>query len=490
MYRLHIIEILFSVLTVFSWSCAGTNSSSPKDSETGADTSSEQSSDIGTDGSDPIDDQDSDTNIDTDTGSDADTDTDTDVDTDTDTDMDTDTDVDTDTDTDTDVDSDTDTDTDVDTDSDTDTDIDADSDTDTDIDSDTDTDTDSDTDTDTDVDTDSDTDTDSDLDTDSDTDSDTEPQMETESTGDSETETESDSQPIVLDTDYETDPSAVTLKGPCPLERYIGGFKVEMNAEAGYTAIDGSVQNSVDPGLVPEVALSDGDCRLLKRRTFFCDPSCQSGETCTPEETCIDMPLGQDVGIAVFQGLVKTVVVEPIQPGNTYFYTKLNHPGFVSGNVINLTTTGGYIDALELFGVGVEPLSPPENLWVLEEGTPLTIEWAAPPEGVRSTMRVSINIDQHGATPETLVCDLPDTGSATIPSSVIDEFIQNGVTGFPSATAVRRTVDSFDGDLGCVEFQVTSVSTADVEVTGYIPCTSDDNCPSPLHCNKEIEQCQ
>jgi hypothetical protein len=324
-----------------------------------------------------------------------------------------------------------------------------------------------------------------------DTDSDTDTRTDTASAGDSETDTESASSlPAWVDTDFETDPSAVILGGPCPADRHIGGFKVEMNAEVGYTAIDGTVYNGVDPALVPDVALEEGDCRLLKRRRLICDPPCASGTTCTPEATCEAMPMGQDVGIALFQGLVKTVFVEPVQPGNTYFYTRLDHPGFANGDVIRLTTSGGYIDAFELYGVGVEPLHPAKDQWVLEEGHPLVIEWPAPPEGARSTMRVTLNIDQHGLTPVTLVCDLEDTGSATLPSSVIDALIQSGVTGFPSATAVRRTVDSLDGEAGCVEFQVASVSTADVEVTGYIPCTSNENCPDPLTCNREIQQCQ
>lgn len=456
MNRLLNIAILSGLITVFLGSCAEKKDYPPKDSQNDEDTSSEQSSDTGG-GSDA---NETDTHSDSDTASSADADTDSD----TDADVDSETSSDIDADTDTDVDGDTDTDTDVD------------SDTDTDTDSDTDTDVDSDSDTDTDTDSDNDTDTDTDTDADSDT------------IGDS--ESESESEPIPIDTDYETDPSAVTLRGICPVDRYIGGFKVEMNAEVGYTAIDGSVLNGIDPGMVPDVAVSEDDCMLLKRRRLICDPPCQSGMTCTPEATCIDKPLGQDLGTAIFQGLVKTVVVDPMQPGNTYFYTRLNHPGFESGKVVNLTTLGGYLAPLDLYGVGVEPLHKPANPWVLEEGTPLAIEWSAPPEGARSTVKVAINIDQHGLTPLTLVCELADTGSATIPSSVIDALFANGVTGFPSASAVRHTVDSIDGDIGCVDFQVTSVAAADVEVTGYIPCTTDENCPAPLHCNKEIEQCQ
>jgi hypothetical protein len=459
---------LFGAPAFFLWSCTDANSSSTKDSDTGDENSSEQSSDSLTDSNESQNTDshlDDDTNTETDTGADADTDSDTDTDTDSDTDVDTD----------------TDTDSDVDTDSD--------GDTDSDVDTDSDGDTDSDSDTDSDVDTDSDSDTDSDVDTDADSDSDTQPETETDSNSDLETEVETDTLPVI-DTDYETDPSLVPLAGPCPLDRYLGGFKVEMNADVGYTAIDGSVLSGVDPSTVRDVALVEGDCMLLRRPDLICNPPCQSGETCTPEEICVDMPESQDVGIAVFQGLVKTVYVAPVTPGNTYFYTKLRNPGFESGKVVNLTTTGGFLDPMELYGIGLEPLYPPENTWMLEEGTPLTIDWTPPPEGARSTLRVTINIDVHGLTPYDLVCELPDTGIATVPSSVIDALIENGVTGFPSAKAIRYTVDSIDGELGCVEFQVTSVAIAAVDVAGFIPCSQTVPCPNGYYCDLAIEQCK
>lgn len=312
--------------------------------------------------------------------------------------------------------------------------------------------------------------------------------------GDSDSDAESEIDPDdVGHPTYETDPQKLTLHGACPAETRLGGFKVEMNdseRKSGYTAIDGQVNNAITPSLVPDVFQTSGDCKLLKRHRLVCDPSCGSSQTCGFEQTCIDAPTGQDMGMAVFRGLVKPVALMPIQPGNKYFYTKLAHPGFAADTVLQLATSGGFLPALELYGVGVAKLVPSEQKWVLAENQPLALHWTAPAATARSRVYLEINVDQHGATPLTLVCDMPDTGLATVEATLVNAFLEAGVTGYPTGKVVRRTVDSFSNDKGCVDFQVTSVRPIAVEVTGHIPCTSDSDCPSPLTCDKTIQQCR
>jgi len=292
--------------------------------------------------------------------------------------------------------------------------------------------------------------------------------------------------------DYPQDPSAIELHGACPLESRLGGFKVEMNEDSSYTAIDGQVNNAVTPSLVSEVFTTDGDCKLLKRRRLVCNPACTSAQTCGFDETCIDAPVGQDMGMAVFRGLAKGVAISPIQPGNKYFYTRLPHPGFQSGRVLQVATSGGFLPAVEMYGVGVDGIVVDSEKLVLTQGQPLQLSWVVPTataDVTGSRVYFEINIDQHGATPLNLVCDLPDTGSATISQTLLDAFIGAGVTGYPSAKLVRRTVDSSTSEEGCIDFQVTSVRQVKVEVTGHIPCARDTDCPEGMNCNTEIQQC-
>jgi hypothetical protein len=291
------------------------------------------------------------------------------------------------------------------------------------------------------------------------------------------------------DADFERDPARLTLRGPCPAERRFGGFKVESNESEGYTAVDGVVRDGVAPGNVPEIAGREGDCRLFRARRLVCDPPCSAGTTCGPAGACVPQPLGQDMGPVELRGLVEPLRISPLQPGNTYFYTRLPHPGFTVGRVVHLSNTPGYLGPLSLFGVGVEPVAALDATWTLVEGAGLTLRWAPPAAAFGARVLVEINIDQHGRSPLTLVCDLPDTGEALLPVAATDALIAAGVTGFPSGRLTRRTVDSVDDADRCVDFAVTSVRPVPVSVDGHVPCARDADCPVPQTCDLPIQQC-
>jgi hypothetical protein len=203
------------------------------------------------------------------------------------------------------------------------------------------------------------------------------------------------------------------------------------------------------------------------------------------------MPLAQDMGEVILRGLVvERLALQALQPGTTYSYTQLPHPGFLVDHVVQLRTTSGYLGALELYGIGVTQLVPTESTWTITDGTDLEIAWAPPPANARSRIFLEVNIDQHGLTPATLTCDLPDTGSAAIPAVIIDGLIASGVTGFPTGRVARRTVDSHTSAEGCIEFLVTSVRTIAVDVTGHTPCDGPEDCTPPQTCNTVIQQCE
>lgn len=291
------------------------------------------------------------------------------------------------------------------------------------------------------------------------------------------------------DAGFEQNPARLNLRGPCAAERRFGGFKVESNETEGYTAVDGVVRDGVAPGTVPEVAGTEGDCRLFRARRLVCDPPCSAGTTCGTEGACIPQPLGQDMGPVTFRGLVAPLELLPLQPGNTYFFTRLPHPGFTVGRVIHLSNTPGYLGPLSLSGVGVEPVTALDASWILVEGAGMTLRWQPPAMAYGARVRVEINIDQHGRSPLTLVCDLPDTGEALLPVAATDALIAAGVTGFPSGRLTRRTVDSSEDAGRCVDFAVTSVRPVPVSVEGHIPCARDADCPVPQTCDLPIQQC-
>ncbi len=90
--------------------------------------------------------------------------------------------------------------------------------------------------------------------------------------------------------------------------------------------------------------------------------------------------------------------------------------------------------------------------------------WEPPSGEVRTMVHLELNIDQHGATPVTLACELEDTGSATVPGTLTDALFNAGISGFPRGSIVRRTVDSQAVADGCIELVVASPRTQSVTV--------------------------
>ena len=90
------------------------------------------------------------------------------------------------------------------------------------------------------------------------------------------------------------------------------------------------------------------------------------------------------------------------------------------------------------------------NILVRQRGTPMRAG-----NGV-GTVRLNLNVDQHGVTPVTLVCDVPDTGSFTVPEKLTTALIGLGVSGFATANLYRRTTDAVTTPVGCVDLLVQS----------------------------------
>ncbi len=284
------------------------------------------------------------------------------------------------------------------------------------------------------------------------------------------------------------DPLTIPLAGECPMESHHGAFVVE--AYDNYSIVDGSVSDGVVPSMVLENSAEEGDCILWKRNNPYCEPACVSGDTCDFSGECIPYPAAQDLGTVSVRGLTSSVDMEPIVPGYRYFDTDLDYPGFKAGKLVQLTTSGGAYASFTLHAVGVDLLEPTATSWTVTPGTPLSVAWDAPTTTVRSSVRLSLNIDQHGQTPLTLVCHFDDDGAAEVPASVMDALMGAGVTGFPLASIRRQTADSTTVGTGCVDLVLSHDVDIDVTVEGHTPCTSNADCPPGHPCNLAIQTCE
>jgi len=287
----------------------------------------------------------------------------------------------------------------------------------------------------------------------------------------------------------EGDPAAVELSGPCPMDSDLGGFVVEAYEE--YSIVDGSISNGIVPITVLQVMGTYGDCQVLRRNNPYCDPLCESGFTCDFDGSCIPYPEEQDLGIVSIAGLLQDVIMEPLEPGYSYFDTTLPNPAFLPGALLEFRMPDGVYGPVVLHGVGVDPLVAVEETWTLVEGQDLSIYWEPPTAKVqRSSIDLSVNIDQHGNTPATVVCTFDDDGEGILSGEAIAQMYSLGVSGFPSGSLSRRTADSALIDGGCMDFSVGAPRTVAVDVDGFTPCFDDSDCPDGQTCNQKLQICE
>lgn len=277
---------------------------------------------------------------------------------------------------------------------------------------------------------------------------------------------------------------AQVFHGECPTADQIGYFYVQH--EVDYSVVSGEVLDGVVPSKILFQVGQEGDCILWQRKNPFCSPSCAPNEACTHDGACVPYPLPQDAGQVTIAGLTKPVSMT----FPNYYDTTVDHPAFEPGASITLKAAGAAYPAFTLYGEGFAPMEIPTGTLVLKKGQALDVTWTPDSSAEHATVRIRINVDQHGNSPVELVCDVADTGMATVPISLIDQLIGFGVTGFPSGHVIRHTLDSVDAGSGCVQFEVFSHRLGDLQVADHIPCDGTHPCPGNLTCDVPTGTCK
>ena len=270
----------------------------------------------------------------------------------------------------------------------------------------------------------------------------------------------------------------------CPTEKRVGYFEV---AHWGfYAAVAGHVTDGVIPLEVLQAKEIDGDCRLMRKENPFCDPPCGAGQLCNHDGTCLQYPENKSVGTVTVEGLLEAVVMEP-SITNAYAETDVNMPFFENNAKVSLIAQGADVEGFTLYGYGVEDLVVAASILTLIKGEDLNVTWTAS-EG-KGNIHMRLNVDQHGNSPVTMVCDLPDTGSALLPGVLLKILLEYGVSGFATFDIYRRTVDSVWLGDSCVELRTLSFSPGKVLVEGHVPCFGDNDCPEGETCKVAINTC-
>jgi hypothetical protein len=279
-----------------------------------------------------------------------------------------------------------------------------------------------------------------------------------------------------------------TLRGECDLATRVGRFSVEGQSDFG--VVQGAVFEGVVPTAIPRLVSEAGPCRLLERRNLVCTPACVGSATCGEDGVCIPYPRQISVGNVTISGLTQPTSLSPQNPGNGYFAPGADNPPFAVGSEITLTAAGDSgRPGFELKGFGSPPLGTKPS-WLIERGKGLNVLWQNGDSGARTRVTVELSVDQHGLSPLTLACEFEDTGTASVPATMIDGLLDSGVSGFPNGRIFRRTADRVLLDHGCVDLLVGSPLAADVSVAGVVPCRKAEDCPTGQTCNVMQERCE
>lgn len=292
-------------------------------------------------------------------------------------------------------------------------------------------------------------------------------------------------------TDAPKDASGDTVapkEGPngqaCPLDKRVGRF--EIAHWEFYGAVAGQVTTGVIPLEILQAKEVSGDCRLMRKENPFCDPPCAAGQLCTHGGACSDYPANQSAGVISVDGLLVPVAMDA-SITNAYAFTDVPFPMFEPNEAITLVAQGAEVAGFTLRGYGVEDLKVDATTLTLEKGNDLTVTWTAS-EG-HGKIHMRLNVDQHGNSPVTMVCDVNDTGEAVLPGELLSILLEYGVSGFATFDMYRQTVDSIWQGENCIQLRTHSFAPGKVLVEGHVPCFVDQDCPEGEVCKVIINTC-
>jgi hypothetical protein len=162
-------------------------------------------------------------------------------------------------------------------------------------------------------------------------------------------------------------------------------------------------------------------------------------------------------------GLRAPVEISPIGTPPSISYdqplSNVPYPPAEPGAPIILLTAGGDYAPFALSGRGIPPLELTVPHLVVARNQPLSLTWTAPDQPGAARIRLTLSVGPAATPHAQIECDLPDTGTAQIPASLIDQLFNLGVGGFSAINVARVTIDSITIQPGCVEFWVSSPIT-------------------------------
>ncbi len=283
----------------------------------------------------------------------------------------------------------------------------------------------------------------------------------------------------------------------------IGGYQVRLvapapasgdtAAKAGYTTVLGTFFDGVQPAAVVwEVADAEGDCTLSKPRVPFCADGC-GGDVCVEDDVCAQYPAAQTVGTVTVTGLLtdteaNTFTIDPVannyQPSASL---KLAYPPFAEGDDVEFAAAGSDFNGpFSVASRGIAELVLTSDDLTLNEGSPLALTWTPGADATAATIHVALDISHHGGSKGQIECDTTDSGSLTIPATLVTALLDLGVAGYPTVKVSRRATGSTTISAGRVDLVIYSQVEAAITIPGLVSCTDTEECPGEQTCQSDL----
>jgi hypothetical protein len=264
--------------------------------------------------------------------------------------------------------------------------------------------------------------------------------------------------------------------GPSDSALY-GRIAVQLKEEESYTDFAAAFRDGIFPppsDKGPLVAsMSEAGCELLV--PVGCDTPCEASSWCTGKNQCTPKSTVINAGPLALTGLGGADLdLEP--QGNVYAISPtLAFPACSEGASVTVQAS-----QFSLAGSCIAPLevttAPPVRA---SAGNSIDLAWT-PPDEAGARVQIVVEISHHGGFKGEIDCDVPDTGSFSVPEPLVTALNDLGRAGYPTIAVTRKSrATAARAPNVALEISSTVVLAAD---TGVVSCAGDQDCMAPETC--------
>jgi hypothetical protein len=262
-----------------------------------------------------------------------------------------------------------------------------------------------------------------------------------------------------------------------------GSFTFELVEETpevmAFTRFSGAVFDAPYPPSFPlTLDSTDGDCELWVPTNASCPTACSNG-VCTANGVCSMFPKEASAGTVTVDGIEGgQFTVSPVTTRFVYQApSALANPPCTESSTVTVSGNGFSVEAK-----CIKPLVLTSTVPIpVMSGSPVELEWEAATEP-SARINIKLDIAHHGGRKGEIQCDVPDTGSFSIPAALVTKLVSLGLAGFPTIGVKRIVNATATGQAGIAMVMAAPLERA-VD-TGVQSCLETTDCDDGETCTE------